>query len=225
MSSIVDNLLRFRESVEPKAKLVAVSKTKPIEDLQVAYDTGQRIFGENKVQEMAEKYEKLPKDIQWHMIGHLQRNKVKYLAPFVHLIHSIDSPRLLKEVNKQALKENRIIDCLFQVHIATEENKYGFDPAQLIEYVAQNEFKDLQNITIKGLMGMATLTDDQEQIRKEFKTLATLAEKLRDGNLLGPVHPCMELSMGMTGDYQLALEEGATMVRIGSAIFGSRSYS
>jgi pyridoxal phosphate enzyme (YggS family) len=225
MSDLLENLLRFRESVEPQAKLVAVSKTKPIEDLKAAYYAGQRIFGENKVQEMAGKYEELPKDIDWHMIGHVQRNKVKYMAPFVAMIHSVDSPRLLKEINKQAAKNNRVIDCLLQVHIADEESKFGFDTSELLEYLTTDEFKSLNSIQIRGLMGMATLTDNQEQIRAEFQSLATLKRKIESMDLLEARHAFSELSMGMTGDYLIALEEGSTMVRIGSAIFGARNYS
>lgn len=220
--SIKDNLLRFRESIEPKATLVAVSKTKPISDLQEAYEAGQRHFGENKIQEMTEKWETLPKDIQWHMIGHTQRNKVKFMAPYVHLIHSVDSPRLLKEINKQALKNDRIIDCLLQIHIAEEETKYGFDEKELLELLASDDFTAYDNVRITGLMGMATFTDDQDQVRKEFKSLKKLLDHINDNNLISDKHKLKTLSMGMTGDYEIAMEEGSTMVRIGSAIFGSR---
>ncbi|BAO56031.1 YggS family pyridoxal phosphate-dependent enzyme [Nonlabens marinus] len=222
MSKIADQIVRFRESVEPQATLVAVSKTKPNSDLQEAYDAGQRHLGENKIQEMTEKWETLPKDIHWHMIGHTQRNKVKYMAPYVHLIHSVDSPRLAKEVNKQAKKNDRVIDCLLQMHIAEEESKYGFDKAELSEFLKSDAFKSLDNIQIKGLMGMATFTDDKNQVRKEFKTLKALFEEIKTGDVLADRHDFTELSMGMTGDYEIALEEGSTMVRIGSAIFGSR---
>ncbi len=222
MSEIASNIVRFRESVQPTATLVAVSKTKINEDLQAAYDAGQRHFGENKIQEMTEKWETLPKDIHWHMIGHTQRNKVKYMAPYVHLIHSVDSPRLAKEVDKQAKNNDRIIDCLLQIHIAEEESKFGFDRAELLELLASDTFKKLENIQIKGLMGMATFTDDQEQVRKEFKTLKKLFDEIKKESLLDNRHDFTDLSMGMTGDYEIALEEGSTMVRIGSAIFGSR---
>ncbi len=223
--SIKDNLLRFRESIEPKALLVAVSKTKPMSDLQVAYEAGQRHFGENKIQEMTEKWETLPKDIHWHMIGHTQRNKVKYMAPYVHLIHSVDSPRLLKEINKQALNNNRVIDCLLQIHIATEETKFGFDQEELLELLSSDEFATHKNVRITGLMGMATFTDDQEQVRKEFSSLKTLLDHINHNNLINDSHELKTLSMGMTGDYEIAMKEGSTMVRIGSAIFGSRDYN
>jgi hypothetical protein len=222
MSKITDHIVRFRESVEPTATLVAVSKTKPNSDLQEAYDAGQRHLGENKIQEMTEKWETLPKDIHWHMIGHTQRNKVKYMAPYVHLIHSVDSPRLAKEINKQAKNNDRTIDGLLQVHIAEEESKFGFDRDELLEYLASDAFKALENIQIKGLMGMATFTDDKNQVRKEFKTLKALFEEIKTGDVLDNRHDFAVLSMGMTGDYEIAIEEGSTMIRIGSAIFGSR---
>lgn len=222
MSSITKNIVRFRESVQPKATLVAVSKTKPISDLQKAYDAGQRHLGENKIQEMTDKWEALPKDIKWHMIGHTQRNKVKYMAPYVHLIHSVDSPRLAKEINKQALKNDRVINCLLQVFIADEESKFGFDEQELIDFITSEEFKKLDNININGLMGMATFTDDKDQIRAEFKSLQQTYSRIQSENLLDTRHTFKELSMGMTGDYEIALEEGSTMVRIGSAIFGAR---
>ncbi|GAL76035.1 YggS family pyridoxal phosphate-dependent enzyme [Nonlabens ulvanivorans] len=221
--SIKDHLLRFRESIEPKATLVAVSKTKPISDLQEAYDAGQRHFGENKIQEMTEKWETLPKDIHWHMIGHTQRNKVKYMAPYVHLIHSVDSPRLLKEINKQAEKNERVIDCLLQIHIAEEETKFGFDQNELLELLSSDAFASYKNVRITGLMGMATFTDNKEQVRKEFKNLKTLLDHINDNHLISDSHDLKILSMGMTGDYKIAIEEGSTMVRIGSAIFGSRA--
>ncbi|GAK89589.1 hypothetical protein YggS [Nonlabens ulvanivorans] len=221
--SIKDHLLRFRESIEPKATLVAVSKTKPISDLQEAYNAGQRHFGENKIQEMTEKWETLPKDIHWHMIGHTQRNKVKYMAPYVHLIHSVDSPRLLKEINKQAAKNERVIDCLLQIHIAEEETKFGFDQNELLELLSSDAFAGYKNVRITGLMGMATFTDNKEQVRKEFKSLKTLLDYINNNKLISDSHDLKTLSMGMTGDYKIAIEEGSTMVRIGSAIFGSRA--
>lgn len=220
--SIKDSLLRFRESIEPQALLVAVSKTKPISDLQEAYNAGQRHFGENKIQEMTEKWESLPKDIYWHMIGHTQRNKVKYMAPYVHLIHSVDSPRLLKEINKQAQNNNRVIDCLLQVHIAEEDTKFGFDKDELLELLSSDAFMDYKNVRITGLMGMATFTDDKDQVRKEFKILKGILDYINDNDLISQSHDLKTLSMGMTGDYEIALEEGSTMVRIGSAIFGNR---
>jgi hypothetical protein len=220
--SITASIARFRESVEPQAILIAVSKTKPNSDLQEAYDAGQRHFGENKIQEMTEKHETLPPDILWHMIGHTQRNKVKYMAPYVHLIHSVDSPRLLVEINKQALKNNRVIDCLLQVHIAQEETKFGFDSAELKEMLASKPFQELKNVRVTGLMAMATFTDNTAQVRAEFTILRTLRDELVAAHLISKPHNLDTLSMGMTGDYEIALEEGSTMVRIGSAIFGER---
>ena len=221
MSDIVASLSRFRESVPNDVTLVAVSKTKPNEDLQVAYDAGQRDFGENKIQEMTQKWEDLPDDIRWHMIGHTQRNKVKYMAPYVHLIHGVDSPRLLKEINKQAKKNERVIDCLLQIHIAREQSKFGFDEDELVEFLKSDAFKDLQNVHIKGLMGMATFTENEDQVREEFKGLKNFYETLKK-DIIAPPHEFDTLSMGMTGDYKIAIEEGSNMIRIGSAIFGAR---
>ena len=185
-----------------------------------AYEAGQRIFGENKIQEMTQKWETLPKDIQWHMIGHVQRNKVKYMAEYVHLIHGVDSLRLLKEIDKQARKYNRTIPCLLQVHIAKEETKFGFSENELKEALTSEEFNALENIRIEGLMGMATFTSKTEQVREEFGTLKALFDELV------PQIPSMgTLSIGMSGDYNIAIEEGSTMVRIGSSIFGARTYS
>lgn len=218
--SIEKKIVALKESIPAHVTLVAVSKTKPNEDLQEAYDAGQRIFGENKVQEMTRKWEELPKDIQWHMIGHVQRNKVKYMASFVSLIHGVDSFKLLKEINKQGKKNNRKIPCLLQIHIAEEDTKFGFDEKELLELVQDKAFLELDHVEIKGLMGMATFTDDKNQIRREFKSLNTLFQRLKT-NLDG-----LEiLSMGMSGDYQIAIEEGSTMVRIGSSIFGARNYA
>lgn len=218
--SIEKKIVALKESIPAHVTLVAVSKTKPNEDLQEAYDAGQRIFGENKVQEMTRKWEELPKDIQWHMIGHVQRNKVKYMASFVSLIHGVDSFKLLKEINKQGKKNDRKIPCLLQIHIAEEDTKFGFDEKELLELVQDKAFLELDHVEIKGLMGMATFTDDKNQIRREFKSLNTLFQRLKT-NLDG-----LEiLSMGMSGDYQIAIEEGSTMVRIGSSIFGARNYA
>jgi pyridoxal phosphate enzyme (YggS family) len=198
-----------------------VSKTKPNEDLMEAYEAGQRALGENKVQELTDKEAALPKDIEWHMIGHLQRNKVKYIAPFVHLIHSVDSVRLLKEINKQGKKIDRVVPVLLQIHIAEEENKYGLDEVELHELLSSDVFKEMNHIEVQGLMGMATFTDDSEKIRREFKGLKRLfdktAEQYNDEKL-----NLKELSMGMSGDYEIAIQEGSTMVRIGSKIFGER---
>jgi pyridoxal phosphate enzyme (YggS family) len=221
---IKKNIIAFEtELKDSKGRLIAVSKTKPIDMIQEAYDYGLRDFGENKIQELVEKQEKLPKDIRWHMIGHLQRNKVKYIAPFIHLIHSVDSLRLLQEINKQGERNNRKIACLLQVHIAEEENKFGFDESELWDMIKGPEFQAMAYISIKGLMGMATFTENQAIIRKEFAYLRAIYEKiLTEVNL--PQLDMSEISMGMSGDYKIALEEGSTMVRIGSAIFGHRNY-
>lgn len=218
--SIAEKLHSIKNTLPENVVLVAVSKTKPTEDLLVAYEAGQRVFGENKIQEMTQKWEVLPKDIQWHMIGHVQRNKVKYMAEYVDLIHGVDSLKLLKEINKQALKHNRTISCLLQMHIAEEDTKFGLDQDELIALVNDDEFKSLQNIKIEGLMGMATFTKDLEQVRREFKGLKTTFEGLKEQ--LPEIHV---LSMGMSGDYTIAVDEGSTMVRIGSSIFGARNYN
>jgi pyridoxal phosphate enzyme (YggS family) len=204
------------------AILVAVSKTKPMEDIQALYDLGQRDFGENYVQELADKYEALPKDIRWHFIGHLQSNKVKYIAPFVHLIHGVDSEKILAEINKQAIKNNRIIDCLLQVHIAEEETKFGFDENELHELITRilaTHYTNYPNISIRGLMGMASFSDDLEKVRSEFKKLYHLFSTT---NLQPSTFNL--LSMGMSADYEIAVEEGSNMVRIGSLLFGERNY-
>lgn len=216
--SIKENITKIKEDLPDHVALVAVSKTKPNSDVLEAYEGGQKIFGENKVQEMVRKWEDLPEDIEWHMIGHLQRNKVKYMAEFVSLVHGVDSFRLLKEINKQAAKHDRFIDCLLQMHIAEEDTKFGLDEKELQEIIASEEFKNLKNIQIVGLMGMATFTEDNEQIRKEFRQLKSTFDDLK--NTLSTVSI---LSMGMSGDYQIAIEEGSTMVRIGSSIFGVRN--
>lgn len=221
--SIASNIQSFNDLLKnTQARLIAVSKTKPNEDLLAAYKTGQRAFGENKVQELARKSAELPNDIEWHMIGHLQRNKVKYLAPFIHLIHGVDSLRLLQEINKQAAKHDRVINCLLQVYIADEETKFGLSEEEVKELLRSEAFKELNNIKVVGLMGMATNTDDQTQIRQEFRSLKTLFEELKTFSSSNV--EMNEISMGMTGDYQIACEEGSTMVRIGSAIFGARNY-
>lgn len=202
-------------------KLIAVSKTKPVEDIQILFNEGQRVFGENRAQELKSKFEVLPKDIEWHFIGHLQTNKIKYIAPFVSLIHSVDSFNLLQEINASAKKVNRIIPCLLQFHIAQEETKFGFDRKECIEMLGSNLFKTLQNIEIVGVMGMATFTDDQVQIRNEFKSLKDHFNFLKT-NYFKENSRFKEISMGMTDDYRIAIQEGSTMIRIGSAIFGSR---
>ncbi|WP_036385402.1 YggS family pyridoxal phosphate-dependent enzyme [Muricauda sp. MAR_2010_75] len=217
--SIKDNLNKINSELPSGVTLVAVSKTKPNEDILEAYNTGHRIFGENKVQEMVAKWEALPKDIEWHMIGHVQRNKVKYMAEFVALIHGVDSLKLLKEINKQAKKHDRVIPCLLQMHIAEEDTKFGLDDSELQDLLQSDEFKAMENIKIMGLMGMATFTSDENQVRKEFAHLKSVFEKLQQ-----KLPEISILSMGMSGDYALAIEEGSTMVRIGSSIFGARNY-
>ncbi len=205
---------------DQQVSLIAVSKTKPNEDLMELYALGQRAFGENYVQELVDKAASLPKDIQWHFIGHLQSNKVKYIAPFVHLIHGVDSEKLIQEINKQALKQGRVIDCLLQVHIAEEDTKFGFDETSLMEFLQSGRLANYPNVTIKGLMGMASFSDNQEQVQKEFKQLKKCFDLAR--NSIGAT--CTILSMGMSGDYELAIQEGSNMVRIGSLLFGARNY-
>ncbi|MDA9345125.1 YggS family pyridoxal phosphate-dependent enzyme [Flavobacteriales bacterium] len=211
--SISENILKLKKELPKEVTLVAVSKTKPISDIEQAYNSGQLIFGENKVQELVEKYEKLSKEIQWQMIGHLQRNKVKFIAPFVRLIHGVDSEKLLKEIDKRAKQNNRTIDCLLQVHIATESTKFGFSEEEVLRIMKQKE--DFKNINIVGLMGMATFTENETQIKEEFSFLNEIYKKYEQMNIL---------SMGMSGDYKIAIECGSTMVRIGSTIFGNRNY-
>lgn len=206
------------------SRLIAVTKTHPVATLQEAYDAGARLFGENKVQEILTKQPHLPQDIDWHLIGHLQSNKVKYIAPFIGMIHSVDSLSLLKEINKQAAKNQRIIKCLVQVHIAQEETKFGLGLDEITAFLASPEIPTFENIAIVGLMGMATFTDDTAQIRTEFRSLKSCFDTLKNSVL--PHNVCMEeLSMGMSGDYLIAIEEGSTLVRVGSAIFGSRPTS
>lgn len=218
--SIRENLEKIKAEIPSQVTLVAVSKTKPVSVLMEAYDAGQRIFGENKVQEMTEKWEHMPKDVQWHMIGHVQTNKVKYMAPFVSLIHGVDSLKLLREINKQAEKNNRIINCLLQMFIAEEDTKFGLDEHELAEILQSDELKTFKNIRIVGLMGMATFTENQEQIKREFLHLKSIYDKY--GLLTTDNCQLTTLSMGMSGDFQIAIECGSTMVRIGSSIFGSR---
>ncbi len=216
--SIAANIKRIKAELPEHITLVAVSKTKSNDEILEAYHAGQRVFGENKIQEMTQKWSELPKDIEWHMIGHVQRNKVKYMAAYVALIHGVDSLKLLKEINKQAKKEQRVISCLLQMHIAEEETKFGFDGNELKALIDSRVLQELEHVKIKGLMGMATFTENAEQIRKEFKTLRTLYLALRT-----ELPDITELSMGMSGDYSIAIEEGSTMVRIGSSIFGARN--
>lgn len=217
---IRERLLELKSSLPEQVTLVAVSKTKPVADLMQAYDCGQRVFGENKVQEMAEKYHQMPKDIQWHMIGHLQRNKVKYMAEFVDLIHGVDRLKLLTEINRQAKKHNRTINCLLQIKIATEDTKFGLKKEDAIALLESEVFQDLQHIHISGVMGMASFTNDSDQIKAEFENLKTTFD------ILKKIHPGMKIiSMGMSGDYQLAISCGSTMIRVGSHIFGARHYT
>lgn len=217
---IAQNIAQIVERIGGKARLIAVTKTHPVERIMAAYEGGCRVMGENKVQEMVAKYEVLPKDIEWHMIGHLQTNKVKYMAPFVSLIHSVDSFKLLQEINKQAAKVGRVQQCLLQVFIAQEETKFGLSEEEVIELLQSPELETLHNIQIVGLMGMASNTDDDAQIRQEFRRLKAFFEQCK--TLESPRTVMQELSMGMSSDYPIALEEGSTLVRVGSAIFGSR---
>ena len=218
---IEENLKQVKEQIPENVTLVAVSKTKPSSEIEKLYAVGQRVFGENKVQELVDKYEVLPKDIQWHLIGHLQTNKVKYIAPFVSLIHSIDSFKLLREVNKEAKKNNRIINCLLQFHVAQEDTKFGLSMDEANEILSSKEFVEMQNVSIVGLMGMASFVEDEEQVRNEFRTLEQYFQVIKSHYFKFNDH-FTEISMGMSGDFQLAIEEGSTMVRVGSSIFGTR---
>ncbi len=219
--TIDQNLLRIKSSLPPHVKLVAVSKTKPADDIMQAYQTGHHIFGENKAQELVSKYPSLPGDIEWHFIGHLQTNKVKYIAPFVSMIHSVDSLKLLQEINREAQRNNRIIPCLLQFHIAEEETKFGFTEEEACEILAGDPYKNLKNIQIEGVMGMATFTADRDRVRREFAGLKSVFGRLK-ANFFRDDDTFREISMGMSDDYTIAVEEGSTIVRIGSSIFGSR---
>ena len=221
MMNISQNIDQVLKSIPENVKLIAVSKTKPNEAIIEAYEGGYKIFGENKPQELKGKFETLAKDIEWHFIGHLQTNKVKYIAEFVHLIHAVDSIKLLKEINKQALKHNRVINCLLQFHIAEEESKFGYNLSEAKVMLGSEEFKNLDNINIVGVMGMATFTDDKDQVRTEFKQLKANFDLLKL-DFFQDKEDFSEISMGMSGDYQLAIEEGSTIVRVGSSIFGTR---
>jgi PLP dependent protein len=221
--NIEHNIKQIQNHLPETVKLIAISKTKPIEDILAAYNAGQRRFGENKVRELTSKYEQLPKDIEWHLVGHLQSNKVKYVAPFVALIHSVDSFGLLQEINKQALKNNRIINCLLQVHIAKEETKFGLSESELFSIFENPALGELKNISIVGLMGMATFTDDTRVVHSEFKTLKQLFETVKLKYFAQKPEFC-EISMGMSDDFEIAVSEGSTMVRVGSSIFGERIY-
>ncbi len=222
--TIIENLQEIKNSIPTSVTLVAVSKTKPIEDLQTAYDAGQRIFGENKVQELREKEPALPNDIKWHMIGHMQSNKVKFIAPYISLIHGVESFKLLREINKQALKNKRIINVLLQFHIATEATKFGFQINEVNDILNSQEFKDLKNIEISGVMGMASFIDNKSQVRKEFANLKSIFNEIKL-NFFPNEKSFNTISMGMSGDFKLAIDEGSTMIRVGSSIFGSRNYA
>lgn len=222
--SVSDNIKNFlKNEVPANVKLVAVSKTKPIELIEQAYQSGHRVFGENKAQELAGKYDALPKDIEWHMIGHMQTNKVKYIAPFVSLIHGVDSFKLLKVINKEGEKNNRKINCLLQFHIAKEDTKFGLDMAEVKSLIESEEYNSLEFVNICGVMGMATYTENEEQIRAEFQELVHIFKELKESYFYN--EEFKEISMGMSGDYKIAIEEGATIVRIGSLLFGARNYN
>ncbi|ADF53548.1 alanine racemase [Zunongwangia profunda SM-A87] len=218
--NIAENIKKYRDQLPDTVDLVAISKTKPNEDLMEAYEVGQRIFGENKIQEMTDKWEALPKDIEWHMVGHVQRNKVKYMAPYVGLIHAVDSLKLLKEINKQAKKHDRVIRCLLQIKIAEEDSKFGISAGEAEEILQSETYKTFENVAVVGLMGMATHTDNDEKVAEEFDYLHSVFKDFR------VKYPAIkELSMGMSGDYKIAVKHGSTMVRIGSSIFGARNYN
>ncbi len=220
--SIAESYLAIQSSLPKEVTLVVVSKTHPVEKIMEVYNAGHRIFGENKVQEMEEKYHQMPKDIQWHLIGHLQTNKVKFIAPFVHLIHSVDRLKLLQEINKQALKNNRIINCLLQIYIANEETKFGLSTEEAELLIHSKEFADLKNICITGVMGMATNTDNKEQIKNEFHSLTMFFDKIKPHSTAN--FQLQTISMGMSSDYALAIEQGSNMIRVGSSVFGERHY-
>ncbi len=221
--NIARNIEEINSTIPEEVKLVAVSKTKSNEEILEAYHAGQRIFGENKARELAQKYDELPKDIEWHFIGHLQTNKVKYIAPFIRLMHGADSLKILKVLNKEARKNNRVIPCLLQFHIAEEETKFGLSPDEAKELLESDDFKRMNNISVSGVMGMATFTDNQDKIRAEFRKLKSIFHLLKREYFAGAAE-FREISMGMSDDYQLAIEEGSTMVRVGSKIFGERNY-
>ena len=221
MNNVVANLSKLKASIPDNVKLVAVSKTKPESDILEAYNTGHKIFGENKIQDLVEKYENLPKDIEWHMIGHVQSNKVKYIAPFISLIQAVDSIKLLRVVNKEALKNNRVINCLIQIYIAEEDTKFGSTLDQTREIIKTKNEEKLDNVNFIGVMGMSTYTSDTNQVRNEFKQLKNYFDQLKEEFFMEN-EGFKEISMGMSGDYQLAIEEGSTMIRVGSSIFGSR---
>ena len=219
--SIVENLKNILNTIPTGTNLVAVSKFHPVENILEAYNSGQKVFGESRIQELVEKYPLLPNDIQWHFIGHLQTNKIKYIAPFISLIHGVDTFKLLREIDKEGKKINRVIPCLLQLHIAEEDSKFGFEANEVVDFFKSGEWIDLKNVKIKGFMGMATLTDNQDQIQKEFREIKNLYKEIKKSWFPSDPSFC-ELSMGMSDDYLIAINEGSTLVRIGSAIFGSR---
>jgi len=221
---IKENLERILSQIPSSVKVIAVTKTHPVVVIQEAYEAGQRRFGENRVQELMQKKDALPRDIEWHMIGHLQTNKVKYIAPFIHLIHSVDSLKLLTEINKEGQKNNRVIDCLLQVYIAKEETKFGLNEDELYELLIHPSLNQMKHVRICGLMGIASFTSDREAVRKEFRFLASLFKKIKEKHFATQDYFC-ELSMGMSSDWQIAVEEGSTMIRIGTALFGERKYA
>lgn len=218
--SVSENIKKYRSELPEDVKLVAISKTKPNEDLMEAYEAGQRIFGENKIQEMTDKWEELPKDIEWHMVGHVQRNKVKYMAPYVNLIHAVDSLKLLKEINKRAKQNERSINCLLQIKIAEEDSKFGISRQEAREILESEAYAEMKHVNIIGLMGMATFTEDEKQVRQEFDRLKSALDDFSQD-----FPELKEISMGMSGDYKIAVDCGSTMVRIGSSIFGERNYN
>lgn len=222
MSRIAQNIITLRQMIPPHVKIVAVSKTKPVSDILEAYNAGQRIFGENRVQELISKKDSLPPDIEWHLVGHLQTNKVRYLVPFISMIHSVDSLKLLKVIDTEAKRINRIVDCLLQFHIALEESKFGFSPGEVDDMINTQEFRQLDSVRICGVMGMATFTEDMEKVREEFRNLVLYFRMLRE-KYFSREKSFSEISMGMSGDFMTAIEEGSTMVRIGSVIFGERN--
>lgn len=221
--NISDNIQKLKSDIPAHVSIVAVSKRKSVEEITEAYDAGHRVFGENRVQELLEKQALLPGDIQWHMVGHLQTNKVKYIAGFVNLIHSVDSLKLLQTINREALKVNRVIPCLLQIHIAREDTKFGFSQEEIMELAGTPGFRSQENIRIDGVMGMASYTPDMEHVRSEFRYLSEVFRNLKD-NYFASSPDFMEISMGMSGDYSVAVEEGSTMVRLGTLIFGARKY-
>lgn len=221
---IKGNIKRIKEGLPEGVRLIVISKTRSREEIMEVYSVGHRLFGENKVQELTEKQQQLPDDIQWHMVGHLQTNKVRFIAPFVTMIHSVDSVKLLKTIGKEAVKNKRIIDCLLQVHIATEESKFGFSEEEIVSPAGILSTGGMEGVRIRGLMGMATFTDDEDLVRREFRSLANLFKRIKEEFPVETDH-FTELSMGMSGDYKIAIEEGSTMVRIGNLIFGERIYN